>query len=254
MQELESKPMLKGTPSEALDAIEATISRLNKLGSTIRRYSTSSLDSRAKASTEKHGDENYTALAKLTVQFKYRTAPTSLQEQLALSMSARRQRLRYVGRHQAKLASRQQNVENEHEDRPEMAKSFSPALKRIDELDSGEAPSSGLSRKKITFRSSHNSPYMEMVVPSETKASSFKPTQSVVARLKRGDGASVVSSSKNSTTFMVEDLENYPEPPKKQPGKPDPTCPFCWRPLEESQLKIGKWMYDPCSKEEENRC
>lgn len=37
---------------EALDAVKATISMLNKLGATIQRYSTSSLESRVKGSTE----------------------------------------------------------------------------------------------------------------------------------------------------------------------------------------------------------
>jgi hypothetical protein len=245
VQKAEGKPKLKGTHSEALDAVEATISRLNKLGATIRRYSTSSLESRVKASTEKHGDENYTALAKLIVQFKYRAATASLQEQLGVSMSSRRQRLRYIGRHQAKLASRQQKVENEQPvGRPDRLKSFSPALEAIDEAPRDNAPIAGPSRKKMVIRQSHNSLSMESFAPSETKASSFKPTHSVIARLKKGDGASVVSSSKDSKTPMVEDLESYPEAPKKQPGKPDPTCTFCCRPLQDWELKIGKWQYD----------
>jgi hypothetical protein len=87
-----------------------------------------------------------------------------------------------------------------------------------------------------------------MFVPSDmgSKASTFKPPPAVVARLQSGDGASVVSSSKNSKTFMAENLENYPEAPQRESGKPAPSCPFCSKPLEDSELKLGKWQYEPC--------
>ncbi|KAL2679252.1 hypothetical protein Neosp_010019 [[Neocosmospora] mangrovei] len=118
----ESELILDGTVSEALDTVEATIDRLNRLGSTIRKYSTSSLDSRVKAFTESF------------------LAPTS----------------------------------------------------------------------------------------ANTKASTFKQTPSLVAKLQTSHRTSVVSSSKQSTTFMTEDLDNYPDPPKKEAGKPEPTYSEIW--------------------------
>lgn len=245
MKELDAKPRLNGTASEALDAVENTINRLNRLGSTIRRYSISSLETRVRAFTAKYGDEDYTALAKLIVQFKYRTAPPSLQEHLAVSMSARRQRLRYTSQHQANLDSREQKTQNKQQDQPDMRTSLSLALEQITEEEGSEnaAPPEPIrNRKKMAFRS------VKMLAPSDmgSKASTFKPPPSVVARLQRGDGASVVSSSKNSKTFMAEDLENYPEAPQREPGKAAPSCPFCFIPLEDSELKPGKWQYDPC--------
>ncbi|PVH67866.1 hypothetical protein DL98DRAFT_600035 [Cadophora sp. DSE1049] len=244
VKELDAKPRLKGTASEALDAVEATISRLNRLGSTIRRYSTSSLETRVRAFTARYGDENYTTLAKLIVQFRYRTASPSLQEHLAVSMSDRRQKLRYMGQHQAKLASREQKTQKKQD----MRTSLSPGLGQITEEEDSEnvappEPTRNRNRKKIAFRSSQNNPFAKIFAPSDmgSKASTFKPPPSVVAGHQWGDGRSVVSSSKNSKTFMAEDLENYPEAPQKEPGKPTP-CPFCSKPLEDSELKLGKWQ------------
>lgn len=246
MKELDAKPTLKGTASEALDAIEATITRLNRLGSTIRRYSTSSLEARVRGFTARYGDENYTTFAKLIVQFRYMTAPTSLQEHLAVSMSARRQRLRYISQHQATLAGREQKAQKK-QDQPDMVTSLLPALGPIAEEEHSEnlAPTEPIrNRKKRAFRSSQNNPLLKKFAPSDmdSKASTFKPPLVVVAQLQRGDGASVVSSSKNSKTFMAEDLENYPEAPHRELGKPAPSCPFCFKPLEDSELKLRKWQ------------
>jgi hypothetical protein len=249
-KELDAKPTLKGSASEALDTVEATINRLNRLGSIIRRYSTSSLETRVRGFTARYGDENYTALAKLIVRFRYMTAPSSLQEHLAVSMSARRQRLRYVSQHQAKLAGREQKAQMKQQDQPDVRFSLSPALGQIiEERDSeNSAPPEPIrSRKQRAVRSSRNNPFVRMLAPSDmsSKASTFRPPPTVVAQLRRGDGASVVSSSNNSKTLMAENLEDYPQAPHRELGKPAPSCPFCFKPLEESELKLGKWQYEP---------
>lgn len=242
MPKTESELKLDGTVTEALDTVEATINRLNRLGSTIRKYSTSSLDSRVKAFTERHGDANYTELAKKIVYFKYRTAPPSLQEQLALSMSARRQRLRYIRRHQEKLRTHQpEKQNNELRDRLETEDPHLPSPKRIDEAAPHNAPTDGPSASKK--RALNNRPLVGFFAPpsANTKASTFRPTPSLVAKFQTSDGASVVSSSKQSKTFMADDLDDYPDPPKKEAGKPEPTCPYCCQPLEDSILKLSNW-------------
>ncbi|KAM0425639.1 hypothetical protein ACHAPT_009171 [Fusarium lateritium] len=233
---------LEGTPSEALEAIQASINRLKRLGATIRKYSVSCLDERVNAFTQRHGDENYSQLAKQVVRFKYKTATPSLQEQLALSMSSRRQRLRYLHRHQSKLA----HVDITPTERtPETKVHSLPSLSPIGEDTEWK-------------RSKHSQPPMRKALAlrrhlpgrspmhggrSETNASKFVPTPSAIARLRRGDGASVVSSSKKSSTFMAEAPEKYPDPPKCLPDEPEPPCPYCCQPLGESERQGAKWVH-----------
>lgn len=222
------------------------MTRLNKLGSSIRRYSTSSLDCRVKAFTEKHGDENYMEIARQIVRFRYRTASPSLHEQLAVSMSARRQRLRYIRRHQEKLSGQVDN-KDEPTKRREARRPLPIGLPAIDEAVPTGMPVSSPSRHigpkegqlqviEQSNRSNRNS------AVSATAASSFWPTKSAIARLRRGDGATVVSSSKGSTTFMAEDLADYPEPPKREQDQLHPSCPFCYQPLQELELKVRNWQ------------
>ncbi|KAK2608929.1 hypothetical protein QQS21_002505 [Conoideocrella luteorostrata] len=238
-----SKLHLEGTNEEALDAVEVTITRLNKLGSSIRRYSSSSLDSRVKAFTEKHGDENYMDIARQIVRFKYRTASPSLHEQLAVSMSARRHRLRYIRRHQEKLSGQIDN-KNEPAKGRKAGRPLPMDLPTIEEaVPTGMSVGSPSGHKegelqviKQNIRSDRNS------AVSATVASSFRPTQSAIARLKRGDGATVVSSLKGSMTFMAEDLAGYPEPPKREQYQLHPSCPFCCEPLQELELEVKNWQ------------
>lgn len=240
LPKVDQKSGLEGTVVEALNTVDSTIDRLNRLGSTIRAYSTASLESRVSAFTEQHGDENYTELAKHIIQFKYHTAPPSLQDQLAQSMSVRRQRLRYMRKHQQKLANRSQPPKVERQVQKESA-GVKTVLLPVDETSSQIGPESAPPRVRF---STSNADTAKLAAPStHTRASSFVQTPSLVHRLRlAGDGAaSVVSSSKESTTFMAEDLDNYPPPPKREEGKPEPQCPYCFKPLRESELKTRNW-------------
>ncbi|KAK4032876.1 hypothetical protein C8A01DRAFT_20125, partial [Parachaetomium inaequale] len=176
---------IQGTVSEALDTVEATIDRLNRLGATIRRYSTADLENRVKAFTERHGDGNYFQLARQIVYFRYRTPMPSLLDQLAVSMANRRQRLRYIRRHQMKLGT----------------------------------PKTAVSQPK-------------------EHAIKVPPTTQLSGKDIRG---SVISSSRSSTAFITEDLDGFPDPPKMEGGIAPPSCPFCGKPLTESDLKPGGW-------------
>lgn len=236
IEKAEGKLNLKGTSSEALDTVEATINRLNKLSATIRRYSTTSLESRFKDKAQIDEDEKFTTVAKEIVRCKYATANSSLQKQLVASMLHRRQRLRYIGRHQAKLANRQHKSEKEQP--TEWLDMKRPAVPPSDVHAHREnAPTRSLNQK------GSNDSVVKKFALSETKASIFNPSKSRIVQIKREE-ASVVSSSKDSKTFMIDGLETYPEVPKKHPEKPEPTCVFCYQPLQNKDLTIRKWRYD----------
>lgn len=106
---------IQGTDSEALDAVEGTIDRLNRLGATIRKYPIADLENGAKSVTERYADGNFSRLALKLVQSECRTAGSSLQDQLAISMANRRQRMRYVRKHQAKLVASEAAVSRPQE-------------------------------------------------------------------------------------------------------------------------------------------
>lgn len=187
-----------------MDAVDATIKRLNKLGTVVRNYSASSLERRTQAFTEKYGDDNYGALARLTVQFMYHTATASLQEQLAVSMSTRRQGLNYMERHQEKLGNRQHDLTNKQSlTQSDRKVTFASALTASDEAAKEEAPKVSATRKEIAFRQTTNNPFRKSFATSETNASSFKPTSSAIGRLRKDDGGSVVSSSTSSKTPIL---------------------------------------------------
>ncbi|WQF77072.1 Putative NACHT nucleoside triphosphatase [Colletotrichum destructivum] len=235
---LKDNQELQGTLSEALNAVEATITRLNKLGSAIRRQSATGIENRVQAFTEKHGDNDYTEFARQIVQFRYKTISPSLKEHLASSMAARRQRLRYLRRHQMKMESQAMKEEKEPGTLTDTNKTSSPAL-RLNEGIAGATPTSTPARqvwsKNVGLRTA------TIPAASETNATSFKPTQSVMARIRKASTGSIVSSSKESTTFMAEGLDDYPEPPKTHDGQARRPCPFCFQPLKASDLKTRHW-------------
>lgn len=173
----------------------------------------------------------------------------SLQDQLAISMANRRQRLRYVRRHQMKLATPQMSVPRPLEQKPE-ARAPKRGGRRLlailedsnDETAAGDS-SSKTRKKLLDIHPAQKVLPWRYTVRSETKASRFNPTPSAIARLQRDERGSVVSSSRNSTTFLAEELEGFPDPPKVDAAKGPPSCPFCGKYLEESELEIGKWRY-----------
>ncbi|KJZ70854.1 hypothetical protein HIM_09768 [Hirsutella minnesotensis 3608] len=237
---------IQGTASEALDAVEATIDRLNRLGATIRKYSTADLENRVKAFSKRHGDGDYSRLARQIVHFRYRTAMPSLQDQLAVSMANRRQRLRYIRRHQVKLGTPKTAVSQPKEQAVE-ARSTIQALRQLSVIheDSGDNATAGPSQtrqKQLDIRPAQGTFPQRMKASSDTRASGFSPTPTAIVRMQRDERGSVISSLKNSPTFIAEDLESFPGPPKLEESTAPPCCPFCGKPLEESDLKLGRWQ------------
>lgn len=231
---------LEGTSSEALQAIEATINRLNRLGATIRKYSASSLDDRVESFTRRHGDEDYTQLARHYVRCKYKTATPSLRDHLAQSMASRRQRLRYLHRHQSKLAGLVNTRTRTMEIRAHPLASLVQSEDVVGAVD--QQLSQNLEKEMTERRRTHYGRSSAGGERSETNVSDFVPTRPGLARL-RSDDASVVSSSNDSSTAMAEVLEDYPEPPMPHPGQPEPPCPYCCQPLEGCERMGVKWLY-----------
>lgn len=236
---LQAVAKLQGSPTEALDAMEAALKRLDLLGAMIRRYSASSLNSRVKAFAENHDDEEYRQLARNIVSFKYQSASPLLLDQLAGSMADRRQRLRYIRQHQQKIATR-----DDQESRPRKQTEPRHLSSPLDSID--EKPSETKKRKEVIRKQMFSQPRGKMRsketdTTPDTNAWTFKPTQSAIERVKGDGSGSVVSSSKASTTRMTDGPDDYPKAPSRERWRLDPKCPICWRQLQESELRGGKW-------------
>jgi hypothetical protein len=242
---------IQSTASEALDAIEATINRLSRLSATIRKSSSADLENRVMNFTKKYPDAEYPQLAQKIVQFKYRTAMPSLHDQLAVSMVNRRQRLRYSRRHQLKLQVGTTAVSQPKKQAVEAQPTaqVSRPLPVIPEHSGDDAtgrqgdPSQNHQKQLDTSRA-RNLFARRQIALSDTHASGrgYKPTPSEMVRVQRDERASVISSSKKSTTILAEDLEGFPDPPKMD-GSTPPPCPYCGKLLEESKLELAKWRY-----------
>ncbi|KAF5246035.1 hypothetical protein FAUST_1446 [Fusarium austroamericanum] len=228
---------LQGSIEEALRAISAVLQRLDRLGATIRKYSASSLSSRVKAFAEQDHDEEYRLLAKNIVVFKYPTAPSSLHAQLAESMAHRRQRLRYIRQHQQKTTpkDRQDSRTRKHHEK-NLSHPKSTELTR-----SAPKDRAAVLRNQAVSRPRGNPPSEGTETTPSTTAWTVRPTSSAMERVRRDGSKSVISSSKASTTRMVGDLNDYPEPPTYDQWSQDPKCSTCWRQLLEAELKGKKW-------------
>lgn len=230
---------LQGSVEEAVKAILGVLQRLDRLGATIRKSSTSSLSIRVKAFAEQDNDEEYRLLSKNILAFKYPTAPSSLHAQLAESMAYRRLRLRYIRQHQVKTAPKglQDSIKRNHgEQSLSNPKSTNIKLEKPMPKDGPAA-----FRNQALYRPKGNIFSKDAETTPSTTAWTFRPTSSTVERVKRDDSKSVVSSSKASTTRMAGHLDDYPDPPTHDQWSQDPKCPTCWRQLLESELKGKRW-------------
>ncbi len=200
---------------------------------------------------KKYPDAKYPQLARKIVQFKYGTAMPSLHDQLAVSMVNRRQRLRYTRKHQLKLQVGTPAVSQpmKHAVEAQPAAQVSRQLPVIHEHNGDNAagrqsgPRQNL-QKQLDISPPRNLFSRRQIALSDTHASGrgYKHTRSEIAKIQEEDRGSVLSSSKNSTTFFAEDLEGFPDPPKLD-GSTPPPCPYCGKLLEESELKLAKWRY-----------
>ncbi|RMJ06561.1 hypothetical protein CDV36_013840 [Fusarium kuroshium] len=230
---------LEGRVEEALEAIAAVLQTLDRLGATIRKYSASSLSSRLKSFSEQENDEDYRSLATNIVAFKYPTAPSSLQIQLVEAMADRRQRLRYIRQHQQKTTPKDPQGSK-------MRKNHDPDLHNNEPDHSGpDRPSlkirTAVLRNQGASQARDSTPSQDIETTPSTTAWTFRPATSAMERVRRDMSKSVISSSGASTTRMVGDLNDYPEPPTHDQWSQDPTCPTCWRQLKKSELRGNKW-------------
>ncbi|KAI8712786.1 NACHT domain-containing protein [Fusarium sp. LHS14.1] len=230
---------LEGTVEEALQAIMAVLQRLDRLGTTIRKHSASSLSSRLKSFAEQENDEKYRLLATNIVAFKYPMATPSLRTQLVEAMTDRGQRLRYIRQRQQKTAAKdRQGLKTRNQHNPNTSNHKPSDFESDQPMSKTRAATL---RDQGDSRSSGNTTSQDTGTTPSTDSWEFLPTSSAMERTRCDGSKSVISSLEANTTRMVGDLNNYPEPPTHEEWSQDPKCPTCWSQLKESELEDKKW-------------
>ncbi|KAL6410594.1 hypothetical protein AUP68_07021 [Ilyonectria robusta] len=194
---------LEGTPLEALEAVEATIFRLDELREAIRQHPTLNQGNQVEDATDRDGEGSGLLSIKRVVQSNSPTAPPSLKDHLVASVLERRKSLRQL--------KQRQPTRVQHP----TGRGVTPA----------PTESSGRRSHSPESQSSHQS-RRDMCLDAPRPRSSFNSTPES-SHLRFG-GSSIASSSQSSITTMAEDDRvDYPEPPKAEHGKPAPHCPYC---------------------------
>jgi hypothetical protein len=226
-----SLPPISPAAQAALDGIQGAIDRLNRIGKAIRDASTSDLGLRVDRFTRKADNEHasFKRMALLVVKGLYPEITDSFVEQLATSISYRRQRLLYLKSHQEKLKGRRQpqpeperHVESTLHDQmrqptPKLARQERQTQGQASEIRSS-APSKG-EASIVTYPSVLDSRSLKLVVNEQMEASTGPPTESSIAH-----------------------NNPYPRPPKLPEGKGYCVCDWCYEELKVPHEK-SRWMH-----------
>jgi hypothetical protein len=223
-------------PTQAsLEGIYGAIDRLHRLGTAIRKTSTSSLASRVKKFARKADDDHafFERMALLIVKGLYPDIRDSFAKQLAGSVSFRRQRLLYQKGHQEKLKARrrpqpepERHVEPTLHDETRQPASKVAHDKRQTQRQASKVPSSASSKIDAST----------MTHPSAFESQKFR--LDVTEKVEAVSGPSTVTSIAHNNP--------YPRPPKFQDGEKYCQCDWCFRELkvpdEKTQWK-HVWRY-----------
>ncbi|UPK91333.1 hypothetical protein LCI18_002268 [Fusarium solani-melongenae] len=205
-QGLEWVRQLEGTLSDAFDAIEAIIGRLEKLKAIIQQLS------EAEDDTEKVTTRSAFMSIKRVVNSDFPDAFPHLQDHLATSILKRHSSLQRPMNQRHQPADMQQITLR--------GVTFTLADSSGRDLDSSDSQS-------------NCQPSRDLCLGIPRPLSSF-------------NSRSISSSSQSSTTATAENEHiDYPEPPKAEDGKPGPLCPYCYKVLESSDLSQPGWNDTP---------
>ncbi|KAM0465683.1 hypothetical protein ACHAPV_001740 [Trichoderma viride] len=213
----------------ALEAIDDTIARLNRLGITIRQSSSSKIDTRAKKFTAGHNMDSFACLCANVVQALYPGASQPLKDYLSESMISRYARMSF-------FRFRKQNLEARRE-----------ALPPIEEISGNETQTNvhiNPSSKKIMhppishLRRAHNTPTISDLSSVD------------IQQISRGRRRPDEASTKFYKTSSIQVKQgNYPQPPKTDEGNNIFACQWCGEPFIGKELSETDWRDDFSSTE-----
>jgi hypothetical protein len=224
-------PLGSSVTQAALDGIREAIDRLHRIGSAIRKISTSSLASRVKKFARKADDDHtfFERIALLIVKGLYPNIRDSFAKQLARSVSFRRQRFLYQKKHQNKLKTRRPpQMEPKRPVEPTRhAETPQPASK----IAHGEHQTQRQARE---VRSSSPSKIDASTVTLPSAFDSRKFRLDVTENVEAVSGPPTVTSIANNNP--------YPRPPKLKDGEKHCQCDWCFRELQVPDEK-AQWKH-----------
>ncbi|CAH0058103.1 unnamed protein product [Clonostachys solani] len=218
LQELENKIQ------KSKESIDGSVSRLHRLGATIRQSSTAGLASRVKAFTAKRSTTSLEKITALIVSTLYPGASKSLHKLLSRSILDRYFRLKYKQQHQRHLSQRR-------------------AMHKIDENDlvlniKNEKPAE-IQPKILPMR---NPRELKDLAPSKSHGERSKPStlqESQVLNTINNTVAKSVATS--ASTVLITDIR-YPKPPKPEtPWAGHTSCDWCAMAFENAKFKDPRW-------------
>ncbi|KAL1967098.1 hypothetical protein VTN77DRAFT_3622 [Rasamsonia byssochlamydoides] len=214
---------------EALEAVEASIDRLQRLAIVIRKSSTQSRNLRAKAFVPEDDEGSFEDFAIQMVKHRYKEANGTLCEQLGASIALRRRRFLYKWKHQQKLAYRRQ--------------SQVPETIRQPPSTTGSQTASELPRVPPPFFIFKRHRFSQLKMsqlaqpPSETNAWTL---DSKIFRNVLRDHK-LPSSMVSTGTSIQDNALEYPRAPAFKPGQKECICPYCSELLPTTKLNNGRW-------------
>ncbi|KAF3938494.1 hypothetical protein ABW19_dt0205468 [Dactylella cylindrospora] len=230
----ENQPILTALRA-ALAGIQGALDRLHRLGIAIRKASTSDLTSRVQVFTRKNDDDraNFERIALLIVKGLYPNIEGSLANQLAKSISFRRQRLLYQKQHQLKLKARR---------RPRQRSEQTVGLALPDGILQAEQKPAQIHNERQTRETSSRTrsaavidDALTVTHPSIIGTELFRLN---IMEFKKP------AASNPSTVISIDNKNPYPLPPKVKHGEKHAQCGWCFKELEvpddETQWK-SKW-------------
>ncbi|KAI9155264.1 Ankyrin repeat domain-containing protein [Paramyrothecium foliicola] len=206
---------------EALQLIDDTLTRLIRLGVTIRQSSSGKVDARAKIFAQGHDLSSFASLCSAAVQCLYPAAHPSLKEYLSKSMTDRYARMLFLDSRQKKLNTRRR-LDTEIRPVPELHEMQQPS----------QLPESPAHVRNLCLRNLRRN----SVAPSLSDMSSVD-TQRIKARLKPPDEPSV----KSRTMSIREHQGIYPEPPNTNENSKIFTCEWCSEMIVRDSLSESDW-------------
>lgn len=242
MTEAESEILdldLRYNISQAQVSIEGAVSRLHRLGMTIRQSSTSSLASRVRAFSAKNYSSSLEEITSVIIANLYPNAPESLQRLLARSILERYLRLKYIEQHRDHLSmprpthSRSIDADDlvaieqaESEGEPETIQEERPRVAR-DEVNEG-----------FISHEDHNREGRQYVRKTER---SSKPSTLPLNDMRNISEQRVPAAAASVASSVPLADTRYPRPPKPDGVSTVATCKWCFETYEVREFKKEYW-------------
>lgn len=216
----------EGVDNEALAAVEATLTRLNKLGVTIRQSPGDRIDMKVKRFAANLDLGQFDAASWATVQTLYPKAHPSLKEYLSKTMTDRYASMLFTQHRGSTLKSRS----------PELSFNPMPSIGEEAEatIPSGDPPDQGAGRALDS-----SGPVTAPVYVSQSDLSTVN--SSILRQALSGpSNLGPAHEQRRGTSSVQVSQANYPRLPFREESNSF-TCEFCTRAIDRENITEGDW-------------